>query len=223
MFVHPNKKAPCSAVDNQFDAASLVWNHSVMEPGDSVAPDFRLVFESVPECCLILKPDAPRFTIVAMTDAYNKVTMTQRTDMVGKGLFEVFPDNPNDPKADGVRNISESFMRVLELKALDRMPVIKYDIARPAAEGGGFEVRYWSPENSPLIGESGEVLYIINLVSDVTQYETLIQTYGSPAGPDVQDFAGHSTQIERLNKLMLDREIKMAELKQEILELKKQK
>ncbi len=30
------------------------------------------------------------------------------------------------------------------------MPVQKYDIRRPEAEGGGFEERFWSPTNSPV-------------------------------------------------------------------------
>jgi rsbT co-antagonist protein RsbR len=49
------------------------------------------------------------------------------------------------------------------------MPVQKYDIRRPEAGGGGFEVRYWSPSNSAVLGEDGQVLYIIHRVEDVTR------------------------------------------------------
>jgi CheY-like chemotaxis protein len=39
------------------------------------------------------------------------------------------------------------------------MAVQKYDVARPAAAGGGFEVRYWSPYPAP-----GRVLYVEGMV-----------------------------------------------------------
>ena len=49
------------------------------------------------------------------------------------------------------------------------MPVQKYDIRRPESEGGGFEERYWSPQNSPVLGSDREVAYIIHCVEDVTE------------------------------------------------------
>ncbi len=56
--------------------------------------------------------------------------------------------------------------------AADTMAVQKYDIPLPASEGGGFEERYWSPINSPVIGPGGEVAYIIHRVEDVTDSYT---------------------------------------------------
>jgi len=53
----------------------------------------------------------------------------------------VFPDNPDDPQATGVRNLGASLGRVLEKRAADAMAVQKYDIQRPESQGGGFEER----------------------------------------------------------------------------------
>jgi light-regulated signal transduction histidine kinase (bacteriophytochrome) len=50
------------------------------------------------------------------------------------------------------------------------MAVQKYDIRRPESEGGGFEERYWSPINSPVLGPSGAVAFIIHRVEDVTEF-----------------------------------------------------
>lgn len=47
--------------------------------------------------------------------------------------------------------------------------ITKYDIPRPASQGGGFEVRYWSPLNTPVLDEHGEVIYIIHQTEDVTE------------------------------------------------------
>jgi len=129
------------------------------------SPDFRALFESAPGLYLVLKPD---LTIVAATDAYLRVTMTKREEILGRGIFDVFPDNPNDPTATGVSNLRSSLERVLQNQVSDAMAVQKYDIRRPKSQGGGFEERYWSPINSPLVGTAGEIIYIIHRVEDMT-------------------------------------------------------
>jgi PAS domain S-box-containing protein len=129
-------------------------------------PDFQALFESAPGLYLVL---TPALTIVAVSEAYLKATMTRREKILGRNLFDVFPDNPNDPTSSGVSNLSASLKRALENRAPDAMAVQKYDIRRPESEGGGFEERYWSPVNSPVLGTKGEVAYIIHRVEDVTQ------------------------------------------------------
>jgi hypothetical protein len=100
--------------------------------------DFGALFEGAPGLYLVLDPE---LRIVAATDAYLQATMTRREDIMGRGIFDVFPDNPQDPEASGVRNLSASLDRVLRQKTPDTMAVQKYDIQRPDAEGGGFEER----------------------------------------------------------------------------------
>lgn len=139
---------------------------------DQRQPDFRTLFESAPGLYLVLSPD---LTIVAVSDAYLRATMTGREDILGRGLFEVFPDNPDDPAPTGVRNLRASLNRVLKHRAPDAMAVQKYDIRRPEAEGGGFEERYWSPVNSPVLAENGQIAYIIHRVEDVTEFVRLKQ------------------------------------------------
>src|SRR6185295_5989896 len=112
------------------------------------SPDFRVLFESSPGLYLVLTPD---LTIAAASDPYLAATMTRREEIIGRGLFEVFPDNPADPNATGENNLQSSLGRVLSLKRPDTMAVQKYDIRKPESEGGGFEERYWSPANSPII------------------------------------------------------------------------
>jgi PAS domain-containing protein len=81
--------------------------------------DFRLLFESSPDILLVLLPDAPRFTLVAATDARLRATHTTREATFGRGLFEVFPDNPDDPEATGSNNLRASLERVLATRAPD--------------------------------------------------------------------------------------------------------
>jgi len=132
--------------------------------------DFRSLFESAPGCYLVLDPE---LVIVAVSDAYLHATMTRREDILGRGLFEVFPDNPDDPDATGVGNLRASLDRVRHGRVSDTMAVQKYDIRRPEAEGGGFEIRYWSPLNTPVLRADGDLAYIIHRVEDVTEFVRL--------------------------------------------------
>ncbi|MFC3078346.1 PAS domain-containing protein [Phenylobacterium terrae] len=123
---------------------------------------FRLLYQAQRTAHLVLAPD---FTIEEASPSYLEATMTRREDLVGRPLFEAFPDNPDDPEATGVRNLRASLERVLARRAADRMPVQKYDIRRP---NGEFEVRWWAPLNTPVFGPDGEVRHIIHQVEDVT-------------------------------------------------------
>jgi formate hydrogenlyase transcriptional activator len=134
--------------------------------------DFQALFESVPGLYLVLAPD---FTIVAVSDAYLRATMTKREEILGRGIFDVFPDNHDDPAATGVRNLRASLVRVLQDKISDTMPVQKYDIRRPDSDGGAFEERFWSPVNSPVLNGDGDVIHIIHRVEDVTEFARLPQ------------------------------------------------
>ncbi len=135
-------------------------------------PDFRTLFESAPGLYLVLMPD---FTIVAVSDAYLRATMTKREEILGRRIFDVFPNNPDDPSATGVQNLKASLESVLQNRVADTMAVQKYDIRRPESEGGGFEEKYWSPMNSPIFGENEEIAYIIHRAEDVTEFVRLKQ------------------------------------------------
>lgn len=132
----------------------------------SSGANFRGLLEALPDAYLALAPDAPRFTIVAASDAYLRATMTRRADIIGHGLFEVFPDNPADPHATGVRNLRSSLDEVLRTRAAHVMAVQKYDIRRP---DGTFEERFWQPVNLPVLDEQQNVVYVIHRVEDVTE------------------------------------------------------
>jgi len=125
---------------------------------------FVNLFESLPGLYLVLTPD---LKIVTASDAYLKATMTTREGIIGRGLFEVFPDNPNDPATTGVANLQASFDRVRQSAAPDTMAIQKYDVRGP---DGVFEEHYWSPINSPVLGADRRIEYIIHRVENVTDF-----------------------------------------------------
>lgn len=137
--------------------------------GDSLpSSDYRLLFEAGPDPCLVLDRS---LLIVSVNDAYLRATGTRREEIIGHGIFEVFPDNPAEPDATGVRNLNASLQRVLREGVTDVMAIQKYDIRKPQwEEDGGFEERFWSPVNVPVIGADNEVAYILHRVQDVTEF-----------------------------------------------------
>jgi signal transduction histidine kinase len=99
--------------------------------------------------------------------------VTGRTwaDLIGQYIFTVFPPNPdaaNDPNAQGVEALRASLARVVATGRLDTMALQRYDIE--AGGPGGFEERYWSSVNAPVLGPDGEVKLIIHRAEEVTGF-----------------------------------------------------
>jgi signal transduction histidine kinase len=131
------------------------------------ATDYQRLFESAPCLLLVLTPS---LHIAGVSHAYLEATMMRREDIMERYLFDVFPDNPDDPAANGVRNLRTSLEYVLLHKIADTMPLQKYDIRRPAIKGGGYEERFWSPVNAPVLDDEGKLRWIIHRVEDATDF-----------------------------------------------------
>jgi serine phosphatase RsbU (regulator of sigma subunit) len=128
--------------------------------------DYAALFAATPSPYLVLGPD---LVIVEVNQAYLDATGRIRDELLGKHVFEAFPDNPADPEADGVRNLNASLHRVLSQREADTMALQKYDIPI-MGEQGAFEERWWSPINTPILGPDGDVRWIIHRVEDVTAF-----------------------------------------------------
>ncbi len=155
-------------------------------------PDFRTIFESVPGLYLILDPD---LKILAVSNAYLNATLTKREEILGRGIFDVFPDNPDDPNATGVNQLRESLLRAIDTKSPDAMAVQKYDIQLPESEGGGFKEKHWSPLNTPVLGKNGQVLYLIHQVEDVTEF-VLLRKQGKEQNELAESLKSRTEQME---------------------------
>ncbi|MEC4722546.1 PAS domain S-box protein [Noviherbaspirillum sp. CPCC 100848] len=140
---------------------------SMSRPSPAALPDFHALFDATPSPYLVLAAD---FSIVSVNQAYLQATGTSREDILGRNMFQVFPDNPEDPAASGVGNLRASLLRVLRNKKADTMAIQKYDIPVSGPDGIRFEEHYWSPTNTPVLDSAGEVVNIIHRVEDVTDF-----------------------------------------------------
>jgi PAS domain S-box-containing protein len=171
------------------------------------------LFESLPGLFLILTAD---LTIVSVSDAYLEATMTRREDILGRHIFEVFPDNPEDAGATGVSNLRASLSRVLQTAEGDTMAIQKYDIRRP---DGVFEERYWSPMNSPVLGADRCVEYLIHRVVDVTEFVRRKSRGSKPVGPRNRmeqmeaEIFHNSAQLQAANRQLHDANAQLEQAK----------
>jgi two-component sensor histidine kinase len=135
-------------------------------PGGSISADlFRAVFESSPRPLLLIAADPPRFTMLAVNEAHARTYLTTPAALQGRGVFEVFPDDPGEEVAQFIDVIRQSFLRVLATGKPDRMRAGRLTLA---TEGGELEERYWTATNTPIFDAGGAISHIVSASQDVT-------------------------------------------------------
>lgn len=125
--------------------------------------DLSEVFDAFPVAAAVLSPD---LVFVAVNQAYEGVTGRLRDQVVGRQLFEVFPDGPS---GQGAKALRASLERVLAERGQDVMALQRYDVEIPDRPGV-FEERYWNSVNAPILGSDGEVHLIITRLEEVTDF-----------------------------------------------------
>ncbi|RYF19731.1 MAG: response regulator [Oxalobacteraceae bacterium] len=126
--------------------------------------DLLRLFEAVPGIHVVVTSD-PDHVMVAVSDERCRATMTGREDVIGKRLFDVFPDNPADNSSTGAGNLRASLAHVAATGTFHRMALQRYDIRRP---DGTFDERWWQPFNAFVPGANDRGAYILHTVEDVT-------------------------------------------------------
>jgi two-component sensor histidine kinase len=127
--------------------------------------DFQTVFDRIPSPYMMLDREL-RF--VAANHAYLAAVGRDWGQLEGVGMFEAFPSG-----GESRRLLESSLVRARDSGHVDMLPLIHYAIQRPQALGGGFEDRIWSATHTPIGGENGETLYILQHTQDVTEIQRL--------------------------------------------------
>ncbi|OBG70598.1 PAS domain-containing protein [Mycobacterium sp. E3305] len=105
--------------------------------------------------------------IRAVNSACERVSGHPREELLGHQLFDVFPDNPADPEADGVANVSASLEWVFRRGVRHWMGVQRYDLP-DRRNPGAFVYRVWTPMNDP-IKDGKKTVAVLQHAQDVTR------------------------------------------------------
>ena len=120
-------------------------------------------------CCLLLDRD---LRIRAASQDYERVTLRAHGELPGQYLFDAFPDNPKDPRADGPANLASSLETAMQTGRTHTMRMQRYDIPDPEAPDE-FLPKVWSPTNSPLL-DHGELVGVVHTVKEVSRSKQLL-------------------------------------------------
>lgn len=176
------------------------------------AIDYAAVFRTLPGMVALLTPD---LVFADANEEFLRLSGRSREQVVGRYLFDVFPDNPNDPSATGARNLAASLKRVLDSGERDAMALQRYDV-ESAKRPGVWEERYWSPVNDAVLGPDGRVVLLVHRVEEVTE---LIRARGGPEGSRARMLAAElytrARELQEVNERLRraharDREVALA-------------
>jgi PAS domain S-box-containing protein len=137
-----------------------------------MAFDFERLFEALPSAYMVIDRS---FSYVAVNRAYEEAVSRGRKDIVGRHLFDLFP---NDGESGQL--LRASFRRVFDTGQSDTVAYIPYDIPVPEARGGGMEQRFWTAIHQPLTDETGAVAYLVQNTTDVTDLVRIRQAASLP-------------------------------------------
>ena len=145
--------------------------------------DYTALYRQLPVPVLALTPE---FLIADANEAYLQAMGRTREELLGRDVFDAFPDNPSDPGATGVRNSVASLRRVLATGRPDAVEFQKYEVEIPGSPGQ-FATRYWSAVNGPVLGSDGSVVVIAHCLEEVTErmrrFMSALEADAEPEGP----------------------------------------
>ncbi|MDB5021713.1 MAG: yycG 3 [Pedobacter sp.] len=139
--------------------------------GPIATEDYKDIFHWGPGLRVIIKPNAPDFTILDVNDAYLKATNTKREQLLHNSLFSAFRINTIDEIKLSIELQKASLYEAISSKAPHTTTDYRFDI--PTADGMGFKERYWTATNTPVLDDQGEVRFIIHLLLNVTEVHKL--------------------------------------------------
>ena len=127
--------------------------------------DFQAVFDRIPSPYMMLDRD---LRYVAANRAYLRTMGRDWAALEGRYVFDVFPS-----EGESRRMLEGSLIRTRDSGQVDLLPLIHYAILRPQELGGGYEDRIWSATHTPIAGDNGDTLYILQHAQDVTEIQRL--------------------------------------------------
>jgi PAS domain S-box-containing protein len=130
-------------------------------------PDFEALFDASPYPYLLLS--APDLTVIGANAAYLRSTGKVAGEIIGRYVFDAFPENPADPGSTNIQEVRTSIERAIAAKLPDTTPFLRYAVPHETPEGRVFQEIYWSTVHTPVMDAAGEVAFVAQNAIDVTE------------------------------------------------------
>ena len=92
--------------------------------------DYAAVFHALPGMVALLTPD---LEYADANEDFLRLAGRTREQLLGRYIFDVFPQNPNDPAAAGLRETQASMLRVVATGERDTMAQERVSLDRVSA------------------------------------------------------------------------------------------
>ncbi len=138
-----------------------------------LAVDLAGAFDASPNPYVLLTPD---FRIAGANQAYLDVTSSTRDAIIGQPLFAAFDSGPGDEAPQNVRQVQASLEKARDTRQRDHLALVRFSIPRVTPAGESIlEERFWSATHTPILNAEGEVIWLLQHTTDITELERLRQ------------------------------------------------
>lgn len=128
--------------------------------------DYQALFRASPYPYLVMAPD---LTIIGASGAYLRSVQRTEEEIIGRYVFEAFPENPDAPEATNISEVKASLLRALAKGEPDTTAFVRYAVPVETPEGRKFDERYWSTVHTPVLDEDGKPMFVVQNPVDVTE------------------------------------------------------
>ncbi len=170
--------------------------------------DLASAFDASPNPYVLLTPD---LRIAGVNKAYLEITNSSRDAILGKPLFAAFDAGPGEEAPENVRQVRASLERARDTRQRDHLPLVKFAMARRQPDGSEvFDDRYWSATHTPMLDDAGEVAFILQHTTDITELQRLRERSLAPDNASLMDamlggaVLGRAEQVQQDNRRLED-------------------
>jgi len=166
--------------------------------------DLASAFDASPNPYVLLTPD---LRIAGMNQAYLDVTNSRRAEIVDRPLFAAFDSGPGAEAPENVRQVKASLEKARDTRQRDHLALVRFSLPRRLDDGREvFEDRFWSATHTPILDAAGEVVWLLQHTTDITELERLRNPGDGPSPSNALDsmvggaVLGRAEQVQQDNR-----------------------
>lgn len=173
----------------------------VLAKSGGLSVDLASAFDASPNPYVLLTPE---LSIAGVNQAYLDVTNSTRDAIVGRPLFAAFDSGPGEEAPENVRQVRASLERARDTRQRDHLAMVRFSIVRRADDGTeAFEDRFWSATHTPVLNDDGEVEYILQHTTDITELQRLRDRTTAPDSATLSGAVlGRAAHVQEANRAL---------------------